>query len=54
MLLEEEEHIWTFLRERRIEPTNNAAERSLRHAVLWRKSSGGPASEWAVGSSSGS
>ncbi len=24
-----------------VEPTNNAAERALRHAVLWRKSSGG-------------
>jgi transposase len=31
---------------RGIEPTNNAAERVLRHAVLWRKSSGGTASEW--------
>ena len=24
-----------------VEPTNNAAERALRHAVLWRKGSGG-------------
>jgi transposase len=31
---------------RGIEPTNNAAERALRHAVLWRKSSGGTASGW--------
>jgi transposase len=45
-LLEGEEHLWTFLRVRGIEPTNNAAERSLRHAVLWRKSSGGTASAW--------
>jgi transposase len=45
-LLEGEEHLWTFLRVRGIEPTNNAAERALRHAVLWRKSSGGTASEW--------
>jgi transposase len=45
-LLEGEEHLWTFLRARGIEPTNNAAERALRHAVLWRKSSGGTASEW--------
>jgi transposase len=44
-LLEGEEHLWTFLRVRWIEPTNNAAERALRHAVLWRKSSGGTASE---------
>ena len=46
MLLEGEEHLWTFLRVPGIEPTNNAAERALRHAVLWRKSSGGTASEW--------
>jgi transposase len=45
-LLEGEEHLWTFLRGRGIEPTNNAAERALRHAVLWRKSSGGTASGW--------
>ena len=46
MLLEGEEHLWTFLKTPGIEPTNNAAERALRHAVLWRKSSGGTASEW--------
>jgi len=46
MLLEGEEHLWTFLRVQGIEPTNNAAERALRHAVLWRKSSGGTASGW--------
>lgn len=45
-LLEGEEHLWTFLRVRGIEPTNNSAERALRHAVLWRKSSGGTASDW--------
>ncbi len=45
-LLGDEEHLWTFLRVRGIEPTNNAAERALRHAVLWRKSSGGTVSEW--------
>jgi transposase len=45
-LLEGEEHLWTFLRVRGIEPTNDSAERALRHAVLWRKSSGGTASEW--------
>jgi transposase len=45
-LQEGEEHLWTFLRVRGIEPTNNTAERALRHAVLWRKSSGGTASEW--------
>jgi transposase len=45
-LLEGEGHLWTFLKVQGIEPTNNAAERALRHAVLWRKSSGGTASEW--------
>lgn len=29
--------LWTFVREAGIEPTNNAAERALRPAVLWRK-----------------
>ena len=28
---------WTFVREEGVEPTNNAAERALRPAVLWRK-----------------
>jgi hypothetical protein len=32
---------WTFVWVEGIEPTNNDAERVLRHAVLWRKSSGG-------------
>ena len=30
-----------FLRQEGVEPTNNAAERSLRHAVIWRKLSFG-------------
>jgi len=29
--------LWTFSRVEAVEPTNNAAERALRHAVLWRK-----------------
>jgi len=33
--------LWTFLRHEGIEPTNNAGERSLRHAVIWRKLSFG-------------
>jgi transposase len=45
-LLAGEQHLWTFLRVRGTEPTTNAAERSLRHAVLWRKTSGGTASAW--------
>jgi transposase len=45
-LLAGEAHLWTFIRVRGIEPTNNTAERALRHAVLWRKMSGGTVSEW--------
>src|SRR3954451_11987312 len=33
--------LWTFMRVEGVEPTNNAAERALRHAVLWRRISGG-------------
>jgi len=44
-LLEGEPHLWTFLRVAGVDPTNNAAERALRHAVLWRKASGGTESD---------
>jgi transposase len=37
--------LWTFVRVEGIEPTNNAAERALRHAVQWRKTSYGTKSE---------
>jgi hypothetical protein len=30
--------LWTFVTVDDVEPTNNAAERALRPAVLWRKS----------------
>lgn len=40
-LLEVEPALWTFVRVAGIEPTNNAAERALRHAVMWRKTSSG-------------
>jgi transposase len=33
--------LWTFVDVEGVEPTNNAAERSLRHAVIWRKLSFG-------------
>ena len=33
--------MWTFLRVEGVEPTNNAAERGLRRAVLWRRKSFG-------------
>ncbi len=37
--------LWTFTRIEGVEPTNNAAERVLRHAVIWRRISGGTDSE---------
>ena len=40
-LLKVEEALWTFARVVGVEPTNNAAERALRHAVCWRKTSHG-------------
>ena len=36
-----EEGLWTFARVKGVEPTNNAVERALRHAVIWRRISGG-------------
>ncbi|MGH2457213.1 MAG: IS66 family transposase, partial [Candidatus Limnocylindria bacterium] len=36
---------WTFVDEDGVEPTNNAAERALRPAVLWRKGSFGTQSD---------
>jgi transposase len=44
-LLAGETHLWTFVRVEGVEPTNNDAERALRHAVIWRKTSGGTDSE---------
>jgi transposase len=40
-ILKVEEGLWTFARAEGIEPTNNASERALRHAVIWRRISGG-------------
>jgi transposase len=40
-ILKVEEGLWTFVRSKGVEPTNNAAERALRHAVIWRRISGG-------------
>ncbi|MCA1843529.1 MAG: IS66 family transposase [Actinobacteria bacterium] len=37
--------LWTFVAEEGVEPTNNAAERALRPAVLWRKGSYGTQSD---------
>lgn len=44
-LLQVETAFWTFATTEGIEPTNNAAERALRPAVLWRKNSFGSQSE---------
>jgi transposase len=44
-LLAVEASLWTFARVGGVEPTNNAAEREVRHAVCWRKTSYGTASE---------
>lgn len=40
-LLAGETHLWTFVRVEGVEPTNNDAERALRHGVIYRKLSGG-------------
>jgi transposase len=45
-LVEGEDHPWRFGETPGLEPTNNMAERALRHGVLWRKSSVGTASPW--------
>jgi transposase len=38
-LLKVEEALWLFVKVEGIEPTNNAAERALRPAVIWRRTS---------------
>lgn len=44
-VLEVERHLWTFAAAEGVAPENNAAERALRHGVIWRKQSLGTASE---------
>ena len=36
-LQEHRDWLWAFLEVEGVEPTNNPSERSLRHAVIWRK-----------------
>ena len=43
-LLDREVSLYVFAFHAGVEPTNNAAERAVRHGVLWRKQSGGPRS----------
>jgi transposase len=40
-ILKVEEGLWTFARVQGVAPTNNVVERALRHAVIWRRISGG-------------
>jgi transposase len=40
-LWEHRDRLWTFVEVEGVEPTNNAAEQALRHAVIWRKLSFG-------------
>jgi len=40
-LLQNRERLWTFGEQEGVEPTNNASERALRPAVIWRKLSFG-------------
>jgi transposase len=40
-ILKVEQSLWTFVRVERVEPTNSTSERALRHAVIWRRISGG-------------
>lgn len=47
-LLKLEVSLWLFVREEGVEPTNNAAERAIRPAVIWRRTSFG--SDSAAGS----
>lgn len=44
-LFERFDQLWLFASHAGVEPTNNLAERSLRHAVIWRKTSFGTQSE---------
>jgi transposase len=44
-LLQVEAALWTFVYIPKVEPTNNAAERALRPAVIWRRTSFGSQSE---------
>jgi transposase len=41
-LHEHRDRLWVFVEVEGVEPTTHAAERALRHAVIWRKRSFGP------------
>lgn len=44
-ILRSVESLWTFVHNEGVEPTNNAAERAVRHPVIWRKACYGTHSE---------
>jgi len=44
-ILTYKKYLWVFVKDRKVEPTNNFAERIVRQGVLWRKSSFGTQSE---------
>jgi len=44
-ILKHRKHLWTFVKDQSVEPTNNTAERAVRQGVLWRKISFGTQSE---------
>ena len=44
-IIKHRKHLWTFVHDQSVEPTNNIAERIVRQGVLWRKSSFGTQSE---------
>ena len=44
-ILKREDALWTFVRIKGVEPTNNLGERQLRHGVIWRKICFGTQSE---------
>ncbi|MHB8659759.1 MAG: IS66 family transposase, partial [Solirubrobacteraceae bacterium] len=46
--------LWNFTEHPNVDATNNRAERAIRHAVLWRKTSGGTQPKTANDSSNGS
>ena len=44
-IIKHREHLWAFVHDQSVDPTNNIAERIVRQGVLWRKSSFGTQSE---------
>jgi transposase len=45
LLLDADDDLWRFVSVPGLEPTNNSAERALRHPVIWRRSSPGTQSD---------